>query len=77
MLDRSRRALDQRLLRAADDLVHVRARVRALSPLATLERGYAVVQTDDGAIVRAAGDVATGDGLRVRVADGELHATRD
>ena len=77
MLDRSRRALDHRLLRAADDVEHVRARVRALSPLATLERGYAVVQEDDGRIVRVADDVAPGTGLRVRVADGELHATRD
>ncbi len=58
MLDRSRRALDHRLLRAADDVEHVRARVRALSPLATLERGYAVVQADDGRIVRVADDVA-------------------
>jgi exodeoxyribonuclease VII large subunit len=77
LLDRSRRSLDHRLLRAADDVKHVRARVRALSPLATLERGYAVVQTDNGAIVRVADHVASGAGLRVRVADGELHATRD
>jgi exodeoxyribonuclease VII large subunit len=75
--ERSRRSLEQRLVRAADDVAHVRARVRTLSPAATLERGYAVVQGDDGAVVRVADDVPSGSGLRVRVADGELHATRD
>ncbi len=77
LLDRSRRSLDHRLVRAADDVEHVRARVRALSPAATLERGYAVVQTDDGAVVRDAGTVPDGALLRVRVAEGELHARRE
>ncbi len=76
-LDRARRNLEHRLLRAADDVAHVRARVRALSPAATLERGYAVVQTDDGAVVRAAASVAVGTRLRLRVAEGELHARRE
>jgi exodeoxyribonuclease VII large subunit len=77
MVERSRRALDQRLVRAADDVEHVRLRVRALSPAMTLERGYAVVQTADGAVVRAADDVPSGAALRIRVADGELPAHRD
>ena len=77
LLDRSRRSLDHRLVRAADDVGHVRARVRALSPAATLDRGYAVVQTDDGAVVRDAGTVAAGARLRVRVAQGELQARRE
>ncbi len=77
LLDRSRRSLDHRLVRAADDVEHVRARVRALSPAATLERGYAVVQTDDGAVVRDADAVPDGALLRVRVAEGELHARRE
>ena len=77
LLDRSRRSLDHRLVRAADDVEHVRARVRALSPAATLDRGYAVVQTDDGAVVRDAEAVPEGALLRVRVAEGELHARRE
>jgi exodeoxyribonuclease VII large subunit len=77
LLERSRRTLDHRLLRATDDVAHVRARVRALSPAATLDRGYAVVQTDDGAVVRAADDVAPGALVRVRVSDGEFRARRD
>ncbi|MEU4213804.1 exodeoxyribonuclease VII large subunit [Actinoplanes sp. NPDC026623] len=72
--DRAVRSLDQRLRRADDDLRHLLARLRALSPMATLERGYAIVQRADGHVVRAAGEVETGDVLRVRLADGELRA---
>lgn len=72
--DRGLRSLDQRLRRADDDLRHTLARLRALSPMATLERGYAIVQRADGHVVRAAGEVETGDVLRVRLADGELRA---
>jgi exodeoxyribonuclease VII large subunit len=77
LLERSRRALDARLTRAADDVGHVRARVRALSPAATLDRGYAVVQTEDGAVVRMADDVAGGALVRVRVSEGEFRARRE
>jgi exodeoxyribonuclease VII large subunit len=77
LVERSRRALDHRLARAHDDIAHVRARVRALSPAATLDRGYAVVQTSDGAVVRDADAVPSGAALRVRVSNGELTAHRD
>ena len=72
--DRATRSLDQRLGRADDDLRHTLARLRALSPRATLERGYAIVQRADDHVVRAAGEVETGDVVRVRLADGELRA---
>jgi exodeoxyribonuclease VII large subunit len=72
--DRATRSLEQRLGRADDDLRHTLARLRALSPRATLERGYAIVQRADGHVVRAAGEVETGDVVRVRLADGELRA---
>jgi exodeoxyribonuclease VII large subunit len=77
MLERSRRALDSRLTRAADDVAHVRARVRTLSPAATLDRGYAVVQSEDGTVVRDAGSVADGALVRVRVSEGEFRARRE
>lgn len=70
--DRTRRRIDHLLTAAVDDLVHTRARVSALSPQATLERGYAVVQTADGAVVRA--PVAAGTALRLRLAAGEQPA---
>ncbi|WKU00183.1 exodeoxyribonuclease VII large subunit [Micromonospora soli] len=75
--DRAGRCLDHRLGAAGDDLRHTLARLRALSPAATLDRGYAIVQRADGHVVRAASEVAKGDPLRVRLAEGELAATVD
>ncbi|WP_233600833.1 MULTISPECIES: exodeoxyribonuclease VII large subunit [Micromonospora] len=75
--DRAGRCLDHRLGAADDDLRHTLARLRALSPAATLDRGYAIVQRADGHVVRAASEVAKGDPLRVRLAEGELAATVD
>ncbi|MGN6611889.1 MAG: exodeoxyribonuclease VII large subunit [Angustibacter sp.] len=74
---RARTALSARLDRAADSVTHLAAQVRALSPAATLERGYAVVQREDGGVVRSPDDVAAGDHLRVRVAHGDVRATVD
>jgi exodeoxyribonuclease VII large subunit len=73
--DRATRSLDQRLRRADDELRHTLARLRALSPAATLERGYAIVRRDDGHVVRAADEVKIDDTLRVRLAEGELRVT--
>jgi exodeoxyribonuclease VII large subunit len=61
-LERKRAALDQ-----------TAARLQALSPRSTLERGYAIVRTGD-AIVRSTTAVASGDALRVEVADGSFGA---
>jgi exodeoxyribonuclease VII large subunit len=46
--------------------------VAALSPAATLERGYAVVQRADGALVRDPAQVGDDERLTVRVAGGRL-----
>jgi exodeoxyribonuclease VII large subunit len=73
--DRSRRCAAAGLERAQHDLRHTRARVLALSPQATLDRGYAVVQTPDGSVVRDAADVVLGEALRVRLSVGELRVT--
>jgi exodeoxyribonuclease VII large subunit len=73
--DRGRRAFDHALARAADDLVHQRARARALSPLATLQRGYAVVQHEAGEVVTSVREVTAGAPLSIRVADGRIAAT--
>jgi exodeoxyribonuclease VII large subunit len=70
--DRAGRCLDHRLRGAAGELTHTVARLRALSPAATLQRGYAIVQREDGQVLRVAADTATGEALRVRLAEGGL-----
>jgi exodeoxyribonuclease VII large subunit len=50
-------------------------RLAGVSPLGTLERGYAIVRhRDTEAIVRSVGQVAPGDTLDIRVVDGEFEA---
>ena len=50
------------------------ARLRALSPLAVLERGYALVQGAGGAVVRDPAQVSPGDPLDIRVQKGVFQA---
>ena len=75
--DRGTRSLAAALDRAESGLVHSVARVRAMSPLATLERGYAVVQRSDGSVLRSADDAADGESLDVRLAAGRLNVSVD
>jgi exodeoxyribonuclease VII large subunit len=70
--DRGRRSLAHQLDRAGDDLGHRLARVRSMSPLATLRRGYAVVQDADGHVLTSVAQAAVGQSLQVRVADGRV-----
>ena len=71
--DRLRRAPALAVERKRARLEHAAGRLRALSPRATLERGYAIVRTDDE-IVRSADAVRAGDPLDVEVADGRFGA---
>jgi exodeoxyribonuclease VII large subunit len=75
LLVRARRGTLARLEGARTELAHTRARVVALSPQATLDRGYAVVQSGGGTVVRDPADVVLGERLRVRLAGGELGVT--
>ncbi|MEV0275498.1 exodeoxyribonuclease VII large subunit [Streptomyces sp. NPDC050610] len=72
VLERGRRTLAHLLDRADSELTHTLARVVALSPAATLRRGYAVLQHEDGSVVHSPEDVAPEEELRARVADGEF-----
>jgi len=72
---RARRCFGHAVDRAVDDVAHQRARARALSPLATLQRGYAVLQDAEGHVVTSVAGVAPGAAVTVRVADGRVHAT--
>jgi exodeoxyribonuclease VII large subunit len=66
----------QSLLDVRREQVNGRAQhLHALSPLQTLGRGFAVVRrADDGALVSSVGQVAPGQRLSVRVADGTFAA---
>jgi exodeoxyribonuclease VII large subunit len=74
---RARQTMDARLTRAADDVQHVRARLLALSPAATLHRGYAIVQNEQDAVVRSATEVKPGEGLTIRFETDQLSAHAD
>ncbi len=66
---RARRSVLNRLDRAGDEVGHHLARVRGLSPLATLERGYAVAQLPDGTVVTRAAQLTAEGELTVRIVD--------
>jgi exodeoxyribonuclease VII large subunit len=61
-----------RVVGAAERLGALRRELDALSPTRVLERGYAVVSTADGTVVRRASQVAAGDTLDVALAAGRL-----
>ena len=72
--NRNRRIVMQAIETRSADVNHLRARARGLSPAATLDRGYAVVQGADGAVIRDPGDVSEGDLVTVTVQHGAFHA---
>jgi exodeoxyribonuclease VII large subunit len=72
---RARRALAGRLDQGTRDVAAALARVTAMSPRATLDRGYAIVQRADGSVLRAASDTQPDDPLTVRLAAGTVDVT--
>ena len=61
--------------RLSSDAMRLRGLARSLqtvSPLATVARGYAILQHDGGRIVRSVLDAAPGDALDARLGDGSL-----
>ena len=58
-------------------VTHLRAQIRALSPAATLERGYAIVQSVKGEIIRDQAQIAVDQEVQIRVSVGEFSATRN
>ena len=75
-LARARRSVAHLLDRASDDVQHSLARVQALSPLATLQRGYAVVQHAEE-IVRSPAAAPAGTALMIRLAAGRIGAVSE
>src|SRR5690606_37976534 len=64
--------------RLARDTQQVHGLVRSLeavSPLATVARGYAILQHEDGRVIRSTAHASAGDHVEARVADGKLKLT--
>lgn len=80
-LNEMRHRMTQRLMHLVDaeltTIKHFRAQIRALSPSATLERGYAIVSDSSGKIVRDEAQVVTGEEVLIRVSMGEFFANRN
>jgi exodeoxyribonuclease VII large subunit len=75
LAERGRLATTASIDRRAADVAHIRARLVALSPAATLRRGYAIVQRADSGVVTSASQVSDGDHLTVRFAEDQLPVT--
>jgi exodeoxyribonuclease VII large subunit len=61
--------------RLSSDAMHLRGLARSLqavSPLATVARGYAILQHEDGRVVRSVLDAVPGEALDARLGDGSL-----
>ena len=73
--DRAHRGFKALLDIEKKEIKGVIAHLRSLSPQSTMDRGYAVVQSDDGKIVRDATKLKAGSVLRIRAAKGEAKAS--
>ncbi|HEY5017843.1 MAG TPA: exodeoxyribonuclease VII large subunit [Streptosporangiaceae bacterium] len=75
LTERARLCVAAGLARGRDDIAHTRARLVALSPAATLGRGYAIVQRADASVVRTAAELTAGELLTLRFADDQVAVT--
>ncbi len=69
------RAIAQQLEKAKNRLEISITRLEAVSPVSTLQRGYAIVKKKEGPIVRSVSDVNEGEELEIHVADGDFDVT--
>lgn len=66
--------VERRIERAHDQTAELRAQLRALSPQATLDRGYAIAQLPDGNVLREAASAPAGTEFRLTLANGSITA---
>ncbi|MFA5861489.1 MAG: exodeoxyribonuclease VII large subunit [Candidatus Thermoplasmatota archaeon] len=74
LASRSHEGVKRAILRERELLAVNVARLDALSPLATLARGFSVVKGADGKVVRSYTKAPAGAGITVHLADGSLDA---
>lgn len=72
LFDRATKALTSLVTREYEWLSGARGQVRALSPLATLARGYAVLQNQVGEVINSVRQVSPGQDLVARLSDGQI-----
>ena len=68
-------AQNQQLAVKKQRFAAITAKLDAMSPLKVLSRGYAMVQTETGQILRSVQNVSLDDSIRITLEDGVLHAT--
>ena len=74
---RIERSLERTIRRASARGEALDARLRSLSPLAVLDRGYALIMSGDGSVIRSVAQVEKGDRVRTRLSDGEFGSIVD
>jgi exodeoxyribonuclease VII large subunit len=72
---RLNRAIDQRMRMAQSQLAQYQSVLAALDPTAILQRGYAIVRDEHGAIVRSVQAVGTDQPISIQLHDGSIDAT--
>ena len=68
-------AVERHVTERRTSLAALAGRLHALSPLATLERGYAAARDSDGTTLTSAAQFTEGAGFTLRLRDGEVDAT--
>ncbi|MDR0219079.1 MAG: exodeoxyribonuclease VII large subunit, partial [Enterobacteriaceae bacterium] len=67
---RLKQAIERQLSRAKERFAVSCSRMEAVSPLATLSRGYSISETPDGTLLKQVKQVKVGDALKTRLQDG-------
>ena len=73
---RMKQTIVHKIQAASTEIEHLRAQIRALSPAATMDRGYAIVLNSTGDIVRNEDQVKVKETVDIRVAHGQFKAQR-
>ncbi|HEY9477965.1 MAG TPA: exodeoxyribonuclease VII large subunit [Microbacteriaceae bacterium] len=76
-VERGAELMERLVERSSADVAELRGQLRALSPQRTLDRGYAIAQLQNGAVVRAQEDAPAGTPLLLTLAKGAVSTTVD
>jgi len=71
--DRLSSAIQRNISGRREGYARLAAALDAMSPLKVLGRGYAIARREDGLLIKSAGDVQTGDRLKIRLKQDEIN----